>query len=65
MPKLLRLSGREVIEILREFGFEVVRIRGSHHRLMRVVGKQKQYITVPVHGKKLLSLPTLKSIIPR
>jgi predicted RNA binding protein YcfA (HicA-like mRNA interferase family) len=49
MPKLRRLNGNEVIKILAEFGFEVIRIRGSHHRLERIVDEQSQLVTVPVH----------------
>jgi predicted RNA binding protein YcfA (HicA-like mRNA interferase family) len=33
MPKLPRRRGREVIGILKRAGFEVVRIKGSHHFL--------------------------------
>jgi predicted RNA binding protein YcfA (HicA-like mRNA interferase family) len=37
MPKLRRLSGLEVIKILEAFGFEVVRVKGSHHVMQRTV----------------------------
>lgn len=30
MPKLRRLSGKEVLIILQSLGFEIVRVRGSH-----------------------------------
>lgn len=30
MPKLKKLSGKEVISILNLFGFEVINQRGSH-----------------------------------
>jgi predicted RNA binding protein YcfA (HicA-like mRNA interferase family) len=62
MPKLRRLTGNEVIKILESFGFSVIRIRGSHHRLMRVTPQGKQYLTVAVHGNKSVPLPTLSSI---
>jgi predicted RNA binding protein YcfA (HicA-like mRNA interferase family) len=36
-PKLKRLSGAEVVAILRTFGFEVHSQRGSHVKLRRIV----------------------------
>ncbi|RMG50724.1 MAG: addiction module toxin, HicA family [Acidobacteria bacterium] len=33
MTKLLRLKGRELIAVLRKAGFEVIRVKGSHHFL--------------------------------
>jgi predicted RNA binding protein YcfA (HicA-like mRNA interferase family) len=62
MPKLRRLSGAEVVKILEELGFEVVRIKGSHHVLRRVVDGKKQTIIVPVHGKQVLGPGLLKKL---
>jgi predicted RNA binding protein YcfA (HicA-like mRNA interferase family) len=62
MPKFRRLSGEEVIAILQSFGFEVVRIKGSHHHLRRLVDNIRQNLTVPVHGRQSLALGTLKAI---
>ena len=62
MPRLRRLTGNEVIKILQRFGFRVVRIKGSHHRLQRTVDDQEQYLTVAVHGSQPIPLPTLHSI---
>lgn len=42
MPKLRRLSGKQVLRILEQLGFEVIRVRGSHHTLRRVVEGHKQ-----------------------
>lgn len=39
MPKLRKLKGREVIKILKDHGFNVVRIKGSHHFLRHVDGR--------------------------
>jgi len=59
MPKLRRLSGQDVIRILEDFGFTVVRIRGSHHILRRVILidkiEQTQTVNVPVHGSNPLA----------
>jgi predicted RNA binding protein YcfA (HicA-like mRNA interferase family) len=62
MPKLRRLNGFEVIRILERFGFSVARTKGSHHILLRTVEGHDQSITVPVHGKHELAIPTLRSI---
>jgi predicted RNA binding protein YcfA (HicA-like mRNA interferase family) len=44
------LSGREVLKILSEFGFQDFAQRGSHIKLRRTVsGGQNQTITVPNH----------------
>ena len=62
MPRLRSLSGPEIIRILERFGFEVISIKGSHHKLRRVVNQQKQTLHVPVHGRKPISTGTLSSI---
>lgn len=62
MPKLRRLNGADVIAILEQFGFVVIRIRGSHHRLKRDISGKSEYLTVPVHGSKPLPTGTLRSI---
>jgi predicted RNA binding protein YcfA (HicA-like mRNA interferase family) len=63
MPKLRRLNGSEVIAILEQFGFVVIRIRGSHYRLKRDVSGKSEYLMVPVHGSKPLAIGTLRSIV--
>lgn len=62
MPKLLRLNGNQAIRILESFGFRIVRVRGSHHHLQRVVDDKEQNLNVPVHGSKTLHTGTLKNI---
>jgi predicted RNA binding protein YcfA (HicA-like mRNA interferase family) len=62
MPKLRRLNGIEVIRILEGFGFQVTRIKGSHHIMLRTVQGHDQSITIPLHGKQELAIPTLRSI---
>ena len=47
MPRLPRLRGREVILHLRRAGFEVLRIKGSHHFLQHPDGRRT---VVPVHA---------------
>ncbi|MGA2114747.1 MAG: type II toxin-antitoxin system HicA family toxin [Bryobacteraceae bacterium] len=48
MPKLRVLSGREVLHILHEFGFQEFAQRGSHIKVRRVLGDGRtQSLTVP------------------
>jgi predicted RNA binding protein YcfA (HicA-like mRNA interferase family) len=50
MAKLKRLSSRQIIKILQEFGFCVVSVRGSHAKLRReAAGCPPQVLTVPLH----------------
>lgn len=52
MPKLRVLSGRDVLRILREFGFHEFAQRGSHVKLRRVLQNgQPQSLTVPNHDE--------------
>jgi predicted RNA binding protein YcfA (HicA-like mRNA interferase family) len=62
MPKLRRLNGKQVMKILEDFNFQVVRIRGSHHQLQRIVNGRRQNLTVPIHGSQPLTIGTLRSI---
>ena len=50
MTRLRRLSARQILRILRGFGFSTVSIRGSHAKLKREVeGGPAQVLTVPLH----------------
>lgn len=61
MARLRRLTSREVLRILRGFGFEVVSIRGSHENLVRMPESgDQQVLTVPVHSK--LPAGTIRAI---
>jgi len=62
MPKLRRLSGSDVVKILEQFGFTIIRIRGSHHVMRRVVDGETQTINVPVHSNRTLGPGMLKRI---
>lgn len=63
MPRLRRLSGKEVIKILREFGFEIYNQKGSHVKLERITSNgQRQRLVVAVHGNKPIRIGTLRSI---
>ncbi len=61
MPKKLRnLSGDEIISIFQKFGFSISYAKGSHSKLSRIAGGEKQVIVVPRHNS--VAKGTLKSI---
>jgi predicted RNA binding protein YcfA (HicA-like mRNA interferase family) len=60
-PKLRKLSGKEVIEILASQGFIQMRQRGSHVVMQRRA--EGASITVPVPMLRELKIGTLLSII--
>ena len=49
MPGLRVLSGPDLLRIFREFGFEKHSQRGSHLKLRRLVGGERQSLTIPMH----------------
>ena len=53
MPKLPALTAQRVIRILRSRGFELDRIKGSHHIYLHPVSRRR--VTVPIHRRDLPS----------
>lgn len=51
MSNLPSLDGKKLIRALRTFGFDVIRIRGSHHFLKHLDGRAT---VVPVHAKETI-----------
>jgi predicted RNA binding protein YcfA (HicA-like mRNA interferase family) len=50
VPRLRRLSARQILGIFHDFGFAVVSIRGSHAKLRREIrGQPPQIPTLPIH----------------
>ncbi len=50
MPRLKRLSARQVLRVLQAFGFVVASVRGSHAKLRRgSEGRPSEILTVPLH----------------
>jgi predicted RNA binding protein YcfA (HicA-like mRNA interferase family) len=44
------LSGKRLVKLLKQEGWYLIRINGSHH----IMGKGNKTITVPVHGNQSL-----------
>ena len=60
-PKLPVVSGEDLIRVLRRFGYEVVRQKGSHVRLPNESAPEGLPVTVPLH--KELAKGTLNNIL--
>lgn len=52
------MTGKEIIKLLEQHGWSVLRINGSHHRM----GKGSMRTTVPVHGKRDLGKGLISAI---
>jgi len=51
MAKMARLTGQKVIAALKKAGFEVLRVKGSHHFLGQSDGRRT---VVPVHRGEII-----------
>ncbi len=63
MPRLPQISGRDLIRLLHSPGYETLRQRGSHVRLVKVTAIGEHHTTVPDH--KILAKGTLNDILTR
>lgn len=59
-PRLPRISGADVIAALQSIGFEVVRIRGSHHFLRH---PDARTTVVPIHAGETIGPGLLSKIL--
>lgn len=60
-PRLRRLYAKDVLGILKSFGFEVVATRGSHAKLRRFTAAgRRETLTLPL--QKELDLGTIQAI---
>lgn len=53
------MTGKELIKLLKSGGWELDRVKGSHHIMI----KGKKTLSVPVHGKKDLPPSILHRIM--
>ena len=62
MPRLRRLTSREVLKTLGDFGFSVANVRGSYAaKLVRLLASgERQVLTVPLQSE--LPAGTLRAI---
>lgn len=60
MSQLPSVSGRQVIAALEKAGFEVARVRGSHHILVHADGRRT---VVPIHAGETIGRGLLSQIL--
>ena len=60
MSKLPRLTGKQLITALNHAGFEVIRVRGSHHFLHHADGRAT---VVPVHRGETIGAGLMVKIL--
>jgi len=53
------MTGKEMLKLLREHGWEVDRISGNHHIMI----KGRKTLSVPVHGNKDLKKGTQQALL--
>lgn len=64
MPRLPRVTGKDIIRALTKAGFKIFDSEGSHVYLHKRIGDVfGPRVTVPVHSGKILKPKTLKSIL--
>ncbi len=60
MNRLPKISGKELISLLKNKGFNVIRINGSHHFLQH---KDGRCTVVPVHRRETIGTGLLVKIL--
>lgn len=53
MPRLKRLAPRDIVRLLGRFGFEVISIRGSHAKLVRIGPSGRRDILIVLMHRQL------------
>jgi predicted RNA binding protein YcfA (HicA-like mRNA interferase family) len=60
MPKLPTVTGHQVVNVLTQIDFQVVRQKGSHVRMKHEDGRA---ITIPMHAGKNIGKGLLRKIL--
>jgi predicted RNA binding protein YcfA (HicA-like mRNA interferase family) len=60
MAKSLKVSGKAIIKALKSLGFQITRIKGSHHILKHQDGRMT---VVPVHSNEVIGPGLLNKIL--
>ena len=60
MTRLPRIKGQQLVDALRKVGFEVIRVKGSHHFLRHSDGR---CTVVPVHRGEMIGPGLLTKIL--
>jgi len=60
MSRLPRLTGKEIVSALAAAGFEIARVKGSHHFLRHADGR---VTVVPVHAGEIIGPGLMQKIL--
>ena len=60
MSNLPSIDGKKFIKILRKAGFDVIRVKGSHHFLRHLDGRAT---VIPVHAKESIGTGLFQKIL--
>lgn len=60
MRKLPRITGKEIVKVLKRAGFSVIRIKGSHHFLHHDDGR---CTVVPIHSGETIGPGVMNKIL--
>ncbi|MHB8904790.1 MAG: type II toxin-antitoxin system HicA family toxin [Melioribacteraceae bacterium] len=60
MSKLPSISGKKLVSLLQQIGFEVIRVKGSHHFIKHKDGRAT---VVPIHANEDLGIGILSKIL--
>jgi predicted RNA binding protein YcfA (HicA-like mRNA interferase family) len=60
MSRPRRLTGKETIKALERIGFQVIRVKGSHHVMRHTDGRQT---IIPVHAGEIIGIGLLSKIL--
>jgi predicted RNA binding protein YcfA (HicA-like mRNA interferase family) len=56
---LKQVSGRELARLIQETGWQLARVKGSHHIFTKA--GQRERIVIPIHGNRPLKIGLLKA----
>lgn len=60
-PRLIRITAKDLIRILRQHGYDFVRTKGSHQHFVHSTTGIR--LTVPVHSGRIIGPGLLSSIL--
>ena len=60
MPK--NVKAKDLMKVLERIGFKVIRITGSHHRLVHSDGRKT---SIPIHGSEPIGTGLLNKILKK
>jgi predicted RNA binding protein YcfA (HicA-like mRNA interferase family) len=62
-PKLPQVSGQDLVRFLEKLGYQIIRQKGSHIRLRKIMSIGEHNISIPNH--KTIAKGTLNDILTR